>query len=130
MNHNQKKYAQSRVDQITRHHAAAIESSGKAKRCPELTVEEKCRLIRDGKAKFKPDRVVASGRYPEAPSVTDVYDFPEAAKIEAHNARVAEEQAKRLARLRVEADDLRDELVLGDEAAALDKIREFSKKVF
>lgn len=130
MNHTQKKYAQERVEQLRRQHEGKIESDGKDRRRPEVTTELRLRMIREGAAILHPERAYPSGRYREAPELFEMFDFPGEVEIKEHNERVAEEVSERLAVLRAAAGDLRDDLMLGDAAEALAKLKEFAAKSF
>ena len=130
MTHTEKRYAQERIQQITRQHEAAIEADIKQRQQPQMTPEAKLKMIRDGSAALVGNRVQMAGKYRDVPSLLDVFDFPGESSIDKHNEKLEIERIARIDKLRSASSTLRDELVLGDGKDALAKLKTFTSAKF
>lgn len=118
---DQLRYARKRINGVLETKLREVERWRRDSAPAKMSREEKLEAIRQGKAgKLKiPDGTKWSV------DVTECFPFPEEAKLAKEEERIDREAAKKAAALRQTAQDLLDELILGDAAEALQKIREF-----
>ena len=116
MNQQQVKYTIARVEAIEK---AKIADLRKTCVIPAkfISAEERAALVRSGKVKLRADVTQIHG-YTD---VTDVFDFSKYAWSES----VSDEFQPREAQIKAEAGRIRDEIMLGDQQAALVLLRAF-----
>lgn len=118
MNHTQRQYALNRLTDIYKEKTNKLEevSTTKAK---TLTSQEKVALIRKGKIKVLPDAKINFNTYFD---LDNAFDFSSHEKEEI----ISKNFESKLALLKERYDSVRDEVMLGDEVAALIKIKSFT----
>ena len=121
MNKDQRKYALVRIADITRRKVQEAEERLTTP-AVSLDAKEMLRLIRDGKVKMC--EFIDPGRYYLRDRLRDVFDFS------AHESKKSVDPAldEKIARIRQQAAQIEDEIMLGDATEALDKISQFDKE--
>lgn len=129
-NQVQRRYATDRVNQIAKLHSIAIKEDCDSKKRELPDRDEKCRMIREGKAILLPDRVRTNNRY-NVPDIIEVHEFPAEVAILAHNEEVDKSYQQRVAALNTQARAISDQIMLGNDAdEALRLITEFGESKF
>lgn len=121
MNKDQRKYALGRIASIT-HRKVREAEKRLTKQEVRLDLAEMLRLIRDGEAMLR--EFVNPGIYNIQGVLRGVFDFS------GYETEKSTDPAleKEVARIKRQAAQLEDEIMLGDAAEALDKINQFDKE--
>lgn len=128
INHNQRKYALERVQIIVNQASRKIREESSARKMPFLNAADKCHMIVNGTAEMIPELVRPSTKYGDVPDITDCFRYPGEEATAEFNRKLEEEQEKRIDALLMEANRVKDEIMLGDAQEALNHIRDFSEK--
>jgi len=137
MNRTQLNYAVQRLTEVASRKAIAIRAEQKAEcekrlaKLPVLTAAEFLRLIKGDKIKLKsPTGLVQSSGYyrREFADISDIFDM--SAYSRPNDNDDAPEYAKRIEALNNAVESTKDQLVLGDEKAALASIEKLAKQKF
>jgi hypothetical protein len=121
VNKDQRKYALERISNITRRKVREAEEC-LTSLAVYLEAEEMLRLVRDGKVKFR--EFIDPEAYYLKDVLREVFDFS------GYEQKKSVDPAldKEVARIKQQAAQIEDEIMLGDATEALDKINQFDKE--
>jgi hypothetical protein len=120
MNHTQRKYAMERVESIAKYKIAAIKDKHTTKGVC-LSSQERVALVRKGKVKLRPDNCI---NYKSCGYFSDHFDFSRYESSNSFNQAAFDKEIKPIS---LKAQEIKDQLMLGDAEQALKQIQDFEK---